>query len=107
MSAARDLPLPRQGRSWWPRLALALFCLAAVAMIWVTNQVLTQRFTETVKNRAEVRYTIYVGQLVSELQRNSIVPQLLARDPELIEALRTGDNPSARQRLRMLVQDVR
>lgn len=106
MSAARELPLTSQGRSWWPRIALGLFCLVAVAMIWVTNQVLTQRFTETVKNRAEVRYTIYVGQLVSELQRNSLVPQLLVRDPELIDALRTGDNVSARQRLRMLVQEI-
>ena len=106
MSAARDLPLPRQARSWWPRIALALFCLVAVGIIWVTNQILTQRYTETLKNRAEVRYTIYVGQLVSELQRNSIVPQLLVRDPELIDALRTGDNVSARQRLRMLVQEI-
>ncbi|WP_037277282.1 sensor histidine kinase [Rubellimicrobium mesophilum] len=98
--------MPRQGRSWWPRIALALFCLAAVAIIWVSNQVLTQRYTETLKNRAEVRYTIYVGQLVSELQRNSIVPQLLVRDPELIEALRTGDNNAAGLRLRMLVEEM-
>ena len=106
MIATRDLSVLRQGRSWWPRIALVLFCLAAVAIIWVSNQVLTQRYTETLKNRAEVRYTIYVGQLVSELQRNSIVPQLLVRDPELIEALRTGNNIAARLRLQMLVEEI-
>jgi two-component system C4-dicarboxylate transport sensor histidine kinase DctB len=94
------------GRSWWPRIALLLFCLAAVALIWITNQVLTQRFTETVRNRAEVRYTLYVGQLVSELQRNSIVPQLLVRDPELVNALQMEDFSRSTQRLLSLVDEI-
>ncbi|TNC68047.1 sensor histidine kinase [Rubellimicrobium roseum] len=106
MSAASDMPSARPARSWWPRIALVLFCLAAIAIIWVTNQILTQRFTETVKNRAEVRYTLYVGQLVSELQRNSIVPQLLVRDPELIAALQTGDYSGSSQRLLSLVDEI-
>ncbi|TNC50469.1 sensor histidine kinase [Rubellimicrobium rubrum] len=106
MSDVRDTPNAGLGRSWWPRIALALFCLAAVAIIWITNQVLTQRFTETVRNRAEVRYTLYVGQLVSELQRNSIVPQLLVRDPELINALQIGDFSRSTQRLLGLVDEI-
>ncbi len=94
MSATGDrLPssTPGPGPSWWPRLALVAFCVVALGTIWFTNQLLTQRFTETVRNRAEVRYTLYVGQLVSELQRNSIVPQFLARDPDLVAALETQD----------------
>ncbi len=106
MIATPDVPPARSARSWWPRIALALFCLAAVIIIWVTNQVLTQRFTETVRNRAEVRYTLYVGQLVSELQRNSIVPQLLVRDPELINALQIGDFSRSTQRLLSLVDEI-
>jgi two-component system C4-dicarboxylate transport sensor histidine kinase DctB len=91
---------------WWPRLALGVFCLLALTIVWVTNQYLTTRFTETVRNRAEVRYTLYVGQLVSELQRNSIVPQLLARDPELIAALETGDFSLSTARLLDLVDEI-
>ncbi|WP_210526791.1 sensor histidine kinase [Rubellimicrobium arenae] len=106
MSIARDIPVSRSTRSWWPRIALALFCLAAIAIIWITNQVLTQRFTETTRNRAEVRYTLYVGQLVSELQRNSIVPQLLGRDPELINALQMQDFSRTTQRLLSLVDEI-
>jgi two-component system C4-dicarboxylate transport sensor histidine kinase DctB len=102
----RDASPPQAGRSWWPRIALLLFCLAAVALIWITNQVLTQRFTETVRNRAEVRYTLYVGQLVSELQRNSIVPQLLVRDPELVNALQMEDYSRSTQRLLSLVDEI-
>lgn len=97
---------PAPARSWWPRIALLLFCLAAVALIWVTNQILTQRFTETVRTRAEVRYTLYVGQLVSELQRNSIVPQLLVRDPELVNALQMEDYSRSTQRLLSLVEEI-
>jgi two-component system C4-dicarboxylate transport sensor histidine kinase DctB len=103
--AVRDLP-STPGRSWWPRIALAMFVLAAVSIIWITNQVLTQRFTETVRSRAEVRYTLYVGQLVSELQRNSIVPQLLVRDPELIQALQMRDFSRSTIRLLSLVEEI-
>lgn len=106
MSLARDMPVPILSRSWWPRMALAAFCVAALGVIWVTNQVLTQRFTETVRNRAEVRYTLYVGQLVAELQRNAIVPQLLVRDPELINALQLEDFSRSSQRLLMLVEEI-
>ncbi len=103
---ARDIPATPQSRNWWPRIALGLFCLAAVAIIWITNQVLTQRFTETVRTRAEVRSTLYVGQLVSELQRNSIVPQLLVRDPALIGALQMEDYSRSTQRLLDLVDEI-
>ncbi|NAZ35234.1 ATP-binding protein [Rubellimicrobium sp. CFH 75288] len=98
-----DLP---GGASWWPRIALALFGLFAVSVIWITNLYLTERFTETVRNRAEVRYTLYVGNLVSELQRNSIVPQFLARDPELMTALREADHSRSTIRLMDLVDEV-
>ena len=96
----------RPGPAWWARLAIVAFCVLAIATIWVTNQLLTQRFTETVRNRAEVRYTLYVGQLVSELQRNAIVPQFLARDPELIGALETLDYSRSTQRLISLGDEI-
>ncbi len=60
---------------------------------------LTDRFTETTRNRAEVRLALYTGNLLSELQRTSVVPLLLARDPELIEALlKPAISPAPRQR---------
>ncbi len=102
--ASRSVEKPK--RSWGPRIALALFCLVALAVIWVTNVLLTERFTEATRNRAEVRLTLYFGNLISELQRNSIVPQLLARDPELIGALSSADYSRSTQRLLSFVDEI-
>lgn len=89
-----DIPAPapppaRAGRrsAWWLRGVVAGIVLVAVAVIWITNAWLTARFSETTRNRAEVRVALYTGNILSELQRNSVVPLLLARDPELINAL--------------------
>jgi two-component system, NtrC family, C4-dicarboxylate transport sensor histidine kinase DctB len=89
----------RSGRDWRIRLAFVMFVAIAVAVVWVTNQLLTERFTETTRNRAEVRLALYTGNLQSELQRNSVVPLLLSRDPALIGALNSGDFTSTTQRL--------
>ena len=71
----------------------------AVAVVWVTNQLLTERFTDSTRNRAEVRLALYSGNILSELQRNQIVPQLLARDQTLIGALNSSDYSQSTQRL--------
>ena len=76
-------PQPRRP-SWAQRAILVVFVLGAAAIIWVSNGFLTQRFTETTRNRAELRLAIYSGSLQSELQRHSVVPLLLSRDPMLI-----------------------
>ena len=84
---------------WRIRLAFIIFVAIAVAVVWVTNQLLTERFTETTRNRAEVRLALYTGNLQSELQRNSTVPLLLSRDPALIGALNSSDFSQTTQRL--------
>ncbi|SHI40523.1 sensor histidine kinase [Wenxinia saemankumensis] len=93
-------------RTWIARGATLAFCVLAVAVVWFTNQYLTERFTETTRNRAEVRLTLNVGTLVAELQRSSTVPQLLARDPELIGALNSADYSRSTQRLLTFVDEI-
>src|SRR5699024_8019758 len=86
------LPGRRESTGGWRfRVLLFVVLVAAVATVWVTNRLLTDRFTEVTRNRAELRLALYGGNLVSELRRNSIVPQLLARDPTLIAALNSKD----------------
>ncbi|WP_163849528.1 sensor histidine kinase [Pseudooceanicola aestuarii] len=101
-------PRPASGRtiSWRARLALALFVLMAVAVVAITNNLLTSRFTQSTRNRAELRLTLFGANLVSELQRNSIVPQLLARDPALIGALNSQDYSQSTQRLLSFVDEI-
>ncbi|AZQ66290.1 sensor histidine kinase [Silicimonas algicola] len=81
------------------RYLMALLVVIAAAVILWTNQYLMLRFTETTRSRAEVRLALYSGNILSELQRNQIVPQLLARDPTLIGALNSDDFSQSSQRL--------
>jgi two-component system, NtrC family, C4-dicarboxylate transport sensor histidine kinase DctB len=74
-------------RCWW--------CVAVVST-WFLNAFLSESFTESTRNRAELRLVLYSGNIQSELQRNSVVPLLLARDPELIAALRRAISPPHR-----------
>ena len=96
----------RRGSGWRLRIAVVLVTALGMLVISVTNKMLTERFTETTSNRAELRLTLYVASLMSELQRNSIVPQLLARDPELIRALDNSDYSLSTARLLSFVDEI-
>ncbi|MCZ8080011.1 MAG: ATP-binding protein [Fuscovulum sp.] len=87
------------GISWRVKLAIGLMVILAVGIVLVTNRWLSDRFTETTRNRAELRIALYSGNMVSELQRTSVVPLLLAGDPALIEALRARNYPDTSQKL--------
>ncbi|WP_444870589.1 sensor histidine kinase [Rhodobacter capsulatus] len=73
------------------RALAGLMLLATVVGVWFTNTWLTERFTETTRMRTELRLALYSGNILSELQRTSVVPLLLARDPELTKALGSGE----------------
>ncbi|MTI01573.1 sensor histidine kinase [Roseibium sp. RKSG952] len=101
MSRFRGAPL-----GWRLRLAIIVLLIATVATVWITNSLLTNRFTESTRNRAELRLALYSGNLLSELRRNAIVPQLLARDPTLIAALQSSDFSLSTQRLISFVEEI-
>lgn len=84
---------------WRLRIFLGLLGLVAILVIWVTNQVLTERYSAATRSQSEVRLALFSGSVMSELRRNSIVPQLLSRDPLLIGALGSGDYSQSSQRL--------
>ena len=102
-ASSREAPL---SVSWRVRLAVALLLVIAVATISVTNKLLTDRFTESTRNRAELRIALYSGNLLAELRQNAIVPQLLSRDPALIEALTRSDYSLSTQRLISFVEEI-
>lgn len=92
--------------SWRARLSVAVMVIIAGVTIWTTNSFLTDRFTANTRNRAELRLALYSGNLLSELRRNAIVPQLLAKDPELIGALSSQDFSSSTARLISFVDEI-
>ncbi len=101
-----DLPRREQTISWRVRFGLVVLFFTAIATIVFTNKLLTDRFTETTRNRAELRLALYSGNLLSELRQSAIVPQLLARDPTLIGALNSADYQQSTQRLISFVEEI-
>ena len=92
--------------SWRVRFALLAIFMLAVGTVYITNQLLTARFTQSTLQRAQLRLALYSGNMVSELQRNSIVPRLLASDAELIGALNSNDYKRTSQRLLSFVDEI-
>ncbi|MDH5528774.1 MAG: ATP-binding protein [Paracoccaceae bacterium] len=84
---------------WWLRAIIIAFIGLAVTVIWVTNALLADRISETTRNRADIRLALYTGHVLSELQRTSIVPLLLARDPALLSSLQSRNFSITSQRL--------
>nr|WP_244519280.1 ATP-binding protein [Paracoccus alcaliphilus] len=78
---------------------MALFFLLAAGATWTTNAWLTERFSENTRVRAELRLALYSGNLISDLQRTSVVPLLLARDPALIGSLNSNEFSTTSARL--------
>jgi two-component system C4-dicarboxylate transport sensor histidine kinase DctB len=106
MSAEAEQGRATRRRRHIVRIAAAAVVALAVAVVWYTNLLLTERFTETTRNRSEVRLALYTGNMISELQRNSVVPLLLARDPALTGALDRGDYSVTSQRLILLQEEL-
>ncbi len=96
----------RAGLPWRVKVAVAFLILLAVGVVLTTNRWLSDRFTEATRNRAEVRLALYTGNLVSELQRTSVVPLLLARDPDLIQALQDGNYSATSAKLIALQSEI-
>ncbi|MEV8466684.1 ATP-binding protein [Fluviibacterium sp. DFM31] len=84
---------------WRPRVFLGVLAIIAAGVIWVTIVVLSARTVAEIRAESEVRLALFSGNVMSELRRSSIVPQLLARDPHLTSALATGDFSQSSQRL--------
>ncbi len=94
-----DEAAPARTFSWRVKLAVVILVLFAAGVVLVTNRWLSERFTESTRNRAELRLALYSGNMVSELQRTSVVPLLLAGDPALADALRSGNFSGTSQKL--------
>jgi two-component system C4-dicarboxylate transport sensor histidine kinase DctB len=92
--------------SVWVKVTVVALILLAFGVVLVTNRWLTERFTETTRNKAELRLALYSGNVVSELQRTSVVPLLLSRDAMISDALTKGDFALASQRLIQVQSDI-
>ena len=75
-------------------------------VIWASHAYLTRSFAEDQNADSTVRATLYAGSIQSTLQRHSVVPLLLARDPILILALKTGQYEGAEERIAAFKEEI-
>ena len=95
-----------KSHTWQFQLFFAFLIGLAVLTLWITNSFFTERYTQSIRNKSEVRLALYGGNVLSELQRNSIVPKLLGQDAELINALVSQDFSKSTQRLINFVEEI-
>lgn len=103
---SEDDVIPTARSSLRLRGVVAAFFVIAAFTLYLTNNILVDRFSQSTANRAELRLALYGGNLKSELQRNSIVPQLLARDQSLIASLESDDFSQTSQRLISFLDEI-
>lgn len=84
---------------WRVRLVISALALIALIVVLFTNNLMSDRFTETTRNRANLRLALYSGNMLGELQRTSVVPLLLTSDPAIRDALTTNDFRDTSRRL--------
>jgi two-component system C4-dicarboxylate transport sensor histidine kinase DctB len=101
-------PTRPQGRpaAIWLRLALVGSLVALALVIWGGRIYLTRSFSEDQNDDATVRATLYAGALQSAMQRHSVVPLLLSRDPILIDALKGWNLAEADARLGTFREEI-
>ncbi|PCH93788.1 MAG: two-component system sensor histidine kinase [Rhodobacteraceae bacterium] len=88
------------------RLGAVLLMFTAIVVIWLSNLYFTQLFTQSTRVNAERQLSLYSGRIISDLQRNAVVPLLLARDTTLISALNTNDFVATSQHLISYHNDI-
>lgn len=95
-----------QRTPWRVRLVVGALVVLAVGVMLTTNRLLTDRFTETTRVKASLGLALYSGNLQTELQRTSVVPLLLSRDPEIMRDLQAGLYSGTSQRLIQLQGEI-
>ncbi|MCY4178979.1 MAG: sensor histidine kinase, partial [Litoreibacter sp.] len=88
------------------RLFAVMLVALAVTIVWVSNLWLTDRFTERTRSAADLRVALYSNAITSEMQRNGVVPLLLARDPVMVAALNSNDFSATSQRLITFAEEI-
>ena len=91
---------------WAMRTLIGVILVVASLVVYFADGYLTARFVEATRNRAELRQQLYAGAILSELQRNSVVPLILARDPTLVGALKARDFSASSRRLISFVDEI-
>ena len=73
------------------RIFFLSFLIITLTVLFITNSFFTSRFSDNIKRQAQLNLTKNTNDVLSELQKNSIIPQLLVNDQEITKALISKD----------------
>ena len=73
------------------RIFFLSFLIITLTVLFITNSFFTSRFNDIIKRQAQLNLTKNTSNILSELQKNSIIPQLLVNDQEITKALKAKD----------------
>ena len=85
-----------------------LFSLSVlfVVLLVATNSFFTSKFLNDIKQEGEIRLTQNERNIVSELQKNSVIPQFLVRDQSIWNALLSNNFSSLPQMFFEFIDEI-
>ena len=88
------------------KLLLVSFLIITLTILFLTNSFFSSRFSDVIKRQGQINLTKNASDVLSELQKNSIIPQLLVNDQEITKALISGDFFSLSDRFSRFIDDI-
>ena len=88
------------------RIFFLSFLIFTLTVLFFTNSFFTSKFTESLKRQGQIDLTKSAGNILTELQKSSIIPQLLVNDQEIMKALNSRDFSLLSERFAGFITDI-
>ena len=88
------------------RIFFLLFLIITLTVLFLTNSFFTSRYSEILKRQGQINLAKNTGNVLSELQKTSIIPQLLVNDQEIMKALISKDFSLLSDRFSLFIADI-
>ncbi len=82
------------------------FLIITLTVLFFTNSFFTSKFSEILKRQGQINLTKNAGNILTELQKSSIIPQLLVNDQEIMKALISKDFSLLSDRFAGFITDI-
>ena len=89
-----------------PRIFLLSFLIITLSVLFITNSFFTSRFSEIIKRQGQLNLTKNTSNILSELQKNSIIPQLLVNDQEITKSLISKNFSILSERFSLFLNEI-
>ena len=89
-----------------PRIFLLSFLIITLSVLFITNSFFTSRFSEIIKRQDQLNLTKNTSNILSELQKNSIIPQLLVNDQEITKSLISKNFSILSERFSLFLNEI-